>query len=74
MSRLKTAHLSGLDIPQLLKCRLPQALRSLCWPTRKPLDPDELHSRRSFVQEVVARNPEAFSSELDVEAMMQYYR
>lgn len=36
-------------------------------------DPEETRARRAFVQDMTARNPAAFSSDLDVQAMMQHY-
>ncbi|PWJ21382.1 hypothetical protein [Jannaschia seohaensis] len=36
-------------------------------------DADEARARRAFVQEMIARNPDAFSSDLDVHALMQHY-
>lgn len=38
-----------------------------------PADPDDARARRDFVREMTARNPDAFSSDLDVQAMMQHY-
>ena len=34
---------------------------------------EEARDRRAFVQEMLSRNPKAFSSDLDVQAMMQHY-
>jgi hypothetical protein len=38
-----------------------------------PVDPDDARARLHFVLEMTARNPDAFSSDLDVHAMMQHY-
>lgn len=35
--------------------------------------PEDARTRRAFVQEMLSRNPEAFSSDLDVQSMMQHY-
>ncbi|MDU8909709.1 hypothetical protein [Aestuariicoccus sp. MJ-SS9] len=34
---------------------------------------DAVRARRAFVQEMLDRNPNAFSSDLDVKSMMQHY-
>lgn len=34
---------------------------------------EETRARRDFVSDVIAKNPEAFSSELDVQTMMLFY-
>jgi pyrrolidone-carboxylate peptidase len=33
---------------------------------------DDRYSQREFIQEIMARNPDAFASDLDVEAFLQY--
>ena len=38
-----------------------------------PEDCEETRARIDFVQEMLGRNPDAFSSDLDVQAMMQHY-
>jgi hypothetical protein len=38
-----------------------------------PEHPEDARARRAFVQEMLSRNPAAFSSELDVQFMMQHY-
>lgn len=35
-------------------------------------DYDDRYTQREFIQEIMARNPEAFASDLDVEAFLQY--
>lgn len=35
--------------------------------------PDDARARRAFIQEMLTRNPAAFSSELDVHNMMHMY-
>lgn len=35
-------------------------------------NPAERYSQREFIQEIMARNPDAFQSDWDVEAFMQY--
>jgi len=34
---------------------------------------DDARLRRAFIQEMLSRNPDAFSSDLDLQAMMQHY-
>ncbi len=42
--------------------------------TRKPrLTDNDLHSERDYINEVIWNNPDAFSSELDVQNMMSLY-
>lgn len=41
-------------------------------PTFKPT-PDELRAERDFINEMLDNNPDAFSSELDVQCMMHMY-
>ena len=48
-------------------------LRGLAARLSAPVDPDDARARRDFVQEMTARNPDSFSSDLDVQAMMQHY-
>jgi hypothetical protein len=48
-------------------------LRGLAARLSMPVDPDDARARRDFVLTVTARNPDAFSSDLDVQAMMQHY-
>lgn len=48
-------------------------LRSLATRLSAPADPDDARARRDFVREMTTRNPDAFSSDLDVQAMMQHY-
>ena len=38
-----------------------------------PVDADDARERRSFVQDMISRNPNAFSSDLDVQAMMHHF-
>ncbi|WP_439154615.1 hypothetical protein [Yoonia sp.] len=48
-------------------------LRGLATRLSAPADPDDARACRDFVMEMTARNPDAFSSDLDVQAMMQHY-
>lgn len=48
-------------------------LRGLAARLSAPVDPDDARARRDFVLEMIARNPDAFSSDLDVQAMMLHY-
>lgn len=48
-------------------------LRGLATRLSEPVDPDDARARRDFVRAMTARNPDAFSSDLDVQAMMQHY-
>lgn len=38
-----------------------------------PDSPEDARNRRAFLQEMLSRNPEAFSSELDVQGLIQHY-
>ena len=40
---------------------------------RDPDSPEDNRARRAFIREMMARNPDAFSSDLDVQAMMGAY-
>ena len=40
---------------------------------RNPDSPEDNRARRDFIHEMMARNPDAFSSDLDVQAMMGSY-
>lgn len=48
-------------------------LRSLATRMSAPADPDDARTRRDFVRETTARNPDAFSGDLDVQAVMLHY-
>lgn len=39
----------------------------------KPPSPEELKAERDYVQDMIARNPEAFTSDLDVLSMMHMF-
>ena len=44
--------------------------------TRRPAslsEPEDARNRRAFVQEMSTRNPEAFSSDYDMQSMMQHF-
>jgi hypothetical protein len=50
------------------------SLRRMCaWLARVERDAAAARARRAFVQDAVSRNPDAFESDLDVQAMMQHY-
>lgn len=38
-----------------------------------PANPEEARDRRAFIQDMIARNPGAFASDLELQAMMQHY-
>ena len=38
-----------------------------------PESEEDARARRAFVQEMLSRNPQAFSSDLDVQSMMLHY-
>ena len=59
--------------PAALLRRAATLLRSLATGLSTPADPDDARARSDFVREMTVRNPEAFSSDLDVQAMMQHY-
>lgn len=48
-------------------------LRGLAARLSVPVDPDDARTRRDFVREMTARNPDAFSGDLDVQAVMLHY-
>lgn len=47
------------------------------WSRRRPIDPSEAaeaaRERRAFIQDMMHRNPDAFASDLDVQAMMGHF-
>lgn len=59
--------------PAALLRRAAALLRGLAARLSAPVDPDDARARRDFVLEMIARNPDAFSSDLDVQVMMQHY-
>ncbi len=42
-------------------------------PRTEETQPDDARSRREFIREVLSRNPDAFSSDADVQSMMSMY-
>lgn len=38
-----------------------------------PASPEDARNRRAFVQDMMARNPDTFASDLEVQVMMQHY-
>jgi hypothetical protein len=56
--------------PAALLRRAGALLRGLAARLSAPAGPDDARARRDFVLEMTARNPGAFSSDLDVQAMM----
>ncbi|WP_232400906.1 hypothetical protein [Pseudophaeobacter flagellatus] len=42
-------------------------------PRLEETQPDDARSRREFIWEVLSRNPDAFSSDADVQSMMSMY-
>ena len=42
-------------------------------PRSEEIQPDDARSRREFIWEVLSRNPDAFSSDADVQSMMSMY-
>jgi hypothetical protein len=50
-----------------------QALRRFGRRAAAPESSEDACARRAFVQEMLNRNPGAFSSDLDVQSMMQHY-
>jgi hypothetical protein len=70
MTTIETDHVAFTDRTSALVQRL------ILRPRRRvaaPEAPEDARARRAFVQEMLSRNPGAFSSELDVQFMMQHY-
>ncbi len=42
-------------------------------PSSEESQPDDARARREFIWEVLSRNPDAFSSDADVQSMMSMY-
>ncbi|MDE4100057.1 hypothetical protein [Phaeobacter gallaeciensis] len=42
-------------------------------PLFEETSPDEARARREFIREIISRNPDAFSSDADVQSMMATY-
>jgi hypothetical protein len=59
--------------PEILLPRAAALLRGVPMRLSAPADPDDARARRDFVREITARNPDAFSSDLNVQAMMIHY-
>jgi hypothetical protein len=56
-------------LPALLRGAFTRLRRRVAAPER----PEDARARRAFVQDMLNRNPGAFSSELDVQFMMQHF-
>ena len=53
--------------------RAAAVLRCLAARLSAPAHSDDARTRRDFVREMTARNPNAFSGDLDVQAVMLHY-
>lgn len=65
-------------LPNMSLCKFPRAIAALFERNRSPkpqsIDaPEDSRSRRDFILEMLARNADAFQSELDIEYMAQMY-
>ena len=70
MTTIDMSHISLAGrFSSLVRRALPRLRRQLA----APESPEDARARRAFVQEMLSRNPGAFSSELDVQFMMQHY-
>lgn len=56
-----------------LRLYLKKPLGGRVRPPASPPDAVDARSRRAFITEMLSRNPEAFSSDLDVQMMMSLY-
>ena len=65
--------MAAIDTNLAFALRHAALLRGLATRMSAPADPDDARARRDFVREMTARNPDAFSSDLDVQAMMLHY-
>ena len=62
--------MAATDTNLVLVLRPAALLRDLAARLSAPVDAGDVRARRDFVLEMTARNPDAFSSDLDVLAMM----
>ncbi len=63
-----------LTLPRLSLSQVSRLWLSLCAPRREGWDmPEEDRTRRDFIREMMARSPEAFSSDLDVQSFMLHF-
>ena len=63
-----------LTLPRLSLSRVSRLWLSRCAPRRKPdVTPEEARARRDFIRETMARSPEAFSGDLDVQSFMLHF-
>jgi hypothetical protein len=65
--------LNYISFPERLSALVQRAFRRFDGRMAAPESPEDARARRAFVQEMLSRNPGAFSSELDVQSMMQHY-
>ena len=65
--------LSYLSFPDRFSALVQHAFRGFNRRAAAPESPEKARDRRAFVLEMLSRNPGAFSSELDVQSMMQHY-
>jgi hypothetical protein len=65
--------LSHILIPDRFSSLVRRASRRFGRHLEAPESPEDARARRAFVQEMLSRNPGAFSSELNVQFMMQHY-
>ena len=72
--------MAAIDTDLVIASRLAATLRSpaallrgLAARLSAPADTGVARARRAFVLEMIAGKPDAFSSELDVQAMMQHH-
>jgi hypothetical protein len=70
---MTTIDMSYVASPSDLPARFRRAFRRLRRRVAAPAPPEDARARRAFVQEMLSRNPGAFSSELGVQFMMQHF-
>jgi hypothetical protein len=70
---MTTIDISHIAFPDGISALLQRAFLRPWRRVATPKASEDARARRAFVQEMLSRNPGAFSSELDVQFMMQHY-